>query len=142
MTGGFDLSVVCLLGDYIQEQVRKILKSKFPSEEESDSWDCANQPIGTSILIKTDFDKIKYLCHTPTMEFARNIQGKPNIYMAMNSILYEILKHNQSCLPCQKIEIIVIPFLGTGFGELSFDESAKQMSDAYKFYAENYPDYY
>lgn len=160
MTGGFDLSVVGLLGDDIQKKVRGVLSEKFPSGEstDEDDWDYAMQPIGTSILIKTESSIVPYLCHTPTMEYVRNITGKPNVYMAMNSILFEILKHNEKCLKTHSpstddnkniytkipgyINTVVMPFLGTGFGELTYAESAEQMISAYRFFTEHYPQYF
>jgi len=145
LSGGFDLSIVGIFGDQIQSNLRRVLRKKFPSNEINDknAWDCANQPIGTSILIETQSPVAKYLCHTPTMEYARGIVGKPNVYMAMNSILYEIYKHNMECLKSHKsrknyIRSVIIPFLGTGFGELTYEESAKQISCAYKYFKENH----
>ncbi len=151
MSGGFDICVIDLLGSELQDRIFERLKEKFPAHgDRLDSWDGANQPIGTSLLIQTlsrNEAMPVYLCHTPTMEFARRIQGRPNIYMAMNSILFELLKHNQSCLKLHdpvltKIETVVLPFLGTGFGELSYEEASSQMTSAYQFFKVNYPYYF
>lgn len=145
LSGGFDLSIINVFGAEIQKNLWDYLKKRYPSENVNDnSWDCSDQPIGTSILIKTGTKIAKYLCHTPTMEFARKIQDKPNVYMAMNSVLYEILKHNTSCAHSYSshknyIKTVVIPFMGTGFGELSYEESAKQMYHAYHYFKTNYP---
>ena len=145
MTGGFDVSVVDLFGEQIQKRVRDLLRKKYPSDDQLDdqSWDSANQPIGTSILVETGSVIAKYLCHTPTMESVKSIKDKPNVYMAMNSILYEVLKHNKARRPqSEYINTVILPFLGTGFGELTYDESAKQMRSAFVFYKENYPEYF
>src|SRR6476646_2682069 len=50
LTGGFDLNI---FGDQIHCDLRDVLKRKFPSREinSKNAWDCANQPIGTSILV-------------------------------------------------------------------------------------------
>ena len=79
------------------------------------------------------------------MEVVRQIKGQPNIYMAMNSILYEIYKHNSKCLKIANhkykyIKTVVLPFLGTGFGELSYEDSANQMMWSYTYFVKHYPD--
>lgn len=141
MTGGFDLSIVILLGDNIQSIINKTLNLLYPNPNKYDdnSWDTAQQPIGTSIIVPTGSNIFTYLCYTPTMEFVRSIVGKPNVYMAMNSALYEIYKHN-NVKNNKMIKLIVVPFLGTGFGSLSHDEAARQMSIAYDYFHNNYPD--
>jgi O-acetyl-ADP-ribose deacetylase (regulator of RNase III) len=151
MSGGFDICVIDLLGEDLQARVFQILKAKFPSfDSESSTWDGANQPVGTSIIIPTlcsDTALPTYLCHTPTMECARGIVGKPNVYMAMTSILFEILNHNQRCLKSTKtsdsqIQSVVLPFMGTGFGEMSYDETCSQIASAYKFFKVTYPQFF
>ena len=135
-----------IFGNQIQERLRLELELRFPSRE-SDSngtWDGARQPIGTSILIKTNSPFCNYLCHTPTMICARAIKKDPNVYIGMTSALYEIYKHNSKCSKLPRlnkyyINSVVLPFLGTGFGQLTFHESAKQMKQAYYFFKSQYP---
>lgn len=141
MTGGFDLSVIELLGPQFQSKLTKLISSLYPNPHQYDpnSWDSGFQPLGTSLIIPTENDRFTYLCHTPTMECAKSIKSTPNVYMAMNSILYELYKHNINKNCKSKIKTVVLPCLGTGFGQLSYDESFKQMCIAYAYFRQSYP---
>lgn len=94
----------------------------------------------------TNCPHFSYLCHAsticPTMETVKDIGDQLAVDMAMNSILYEIFRHNRKCSKLKSttavyINTIVIPYLGTG---LTYQESAKQMSSAYLFFNNQYPD--
>lgn len=139
MTGGFDLDIVILLGENIQSRINQTLNLLFPNPNKYDenSWDNAQQPIGTSVIVPINSNIFDYLCYTPTMEFVRSIVDKPNVYMAMNSALYALYKHNNN-RDNKKIKLVVLPFLGTGFGHLSYDDAAKQMSSAYSYFHKNH----
>ena len=145
MTGGFDLSVVLYFGDQIQDKIRKIIRDHYPSPERIRNksykeWDAGFMPIGNSVLIETDH---RYVCYTPTMETANHQIGKmPNVYMAMNSALNTIYRHNIKCRKSKErpIRKVILCPMGTGFGGLSYRESARQMKHAYDFFHKSYPD--
>lgn len=122
MDGGVDLAITRYFGTDLQDRVQQHIIDKFLGE----------QPVGTSIIVETNHDKLPFLAHTPTMRVPLNIQHTDNVYLAMWSMLLAVRQHNE--ISDQKINIVACPGLGTGYGQMPFTEAARQMALAYKNY--------
>src|SRR5690606_36896637 len=72
MDGGVDLAITRFFGIELQERVQQHILDKFLGE----------QPVGTSIIVETDYEKRPFLAHTPTMRVPLNIQHTDNVYLA------------------------------------------------------------
>lgn len=122
MDGGVDLAIIRFFGVELQARVQQHILDKFLGE----------QPVGTSIIIETNYEKRPFLAHTPTMRVPLNIQHTDNVYLAMWSMLLAVRQHNE--ISERKINIIACPGLGTGYGRMPFTEAARQMALAYNNY--------
>lgn len=92
------------------------------------------QPVGTAFLIETGDESLPFVCHAPTMRVPGNIEGTDKVYSATWAALLAIQAHNVRAE--RRIETIALPAKGTGFGGVSFDESARQMAAAYRRFLE------
>ena len=128
MDGGVDLAITNYFGEQLMERVQKRIISEFLGE----------QPVGTSIIVGTNHKEHPFLAHTPTMRVPMNISHTDNVYLAMWAMLVAVHNHNQ--MAEQRIESVVCPGLGTGYGRVPFKEAARQMAIAYKHYL-NPPQY-
>jgi len=124
MDGGVDLAISEYFGWDLMKRVQKRIIDEFLGE----------QPVGTSIIVETDHEDHPFLAHTPTMRVPMNISHTDNIYLAMWAMLVAVHNHNQTSE--RKIDSVVCPGLGTGYGRVPFREAARQMSVAYKHYLE------
>ena len=66
------------------------------------------------------------------MRVPGSIEGTDKVYAATWAAILAVLAHNRSSK--QRIETVAFPAMGTGFGGVSFDEAARQMSAAYRHY--------
>ncbi len=129
MDGGLDLLIRNYFGMELQIRVQEKIKKEFFSE----------QPVGTSMIVRTGHSKHPFLAHTPTMRIPKNISKTDNVYFAMYAMLCAVAKHNQE--NNQKIQKVLCPGLGTGAGYVPVTIAAEQMELAYKnFY--NPPRFY
>jgi len=122
MDGGVDLAISLYFGWQLMERVQKRILNEFLGE----------QPVGTSIIVGTNHKDHPFLAHTPTMRVPMNISHTDNVYNAMWAMLLAVHNHNQTNE--HKIEAVVCPGLGTGYGKMPFREAARQMSLAYAHY--------
>lgn len=122
MDGGVDLAISQYFGWGLMKRVQKRIINEYLGE----------QPVGTSIIVGTDHKDHPFLAHTPTMRVPMNISHTDNVYLAMWAMLVAVHNHNQTNE--HKINIVVCPGLGTGYGRMPFREAARQMSVAYKHY--------
>lgn len=109
---------------------RQVLKHSF-DELFKDSTQSI-LPVGEAMLTPlTDYERYEtcYLVSAPTMEYPMNIEGTDNPYRAFLATL-NIIKENKDF----NITTLVCPGLGTGVGNVSADESAKQIFDALNDY--------
>lgn len=85
-------------------------------------------PIGQAIITPlTEYEKYNtcYIITAPTMEYPTNIEGTNNPYRAFLACL-NIIKDNKDL----GITTLVCPGLGTGVGNVSPDESVRQIFEA------------
>lgn len=122
MDGGVDLAISHYFGWQLMERVQKRIINEYLGE----------QPVGTSFIIATNHEHHPFLAHTPTMRVPMNISHTDNVDNAMWAMLVTVHNHNQ--INEQKINTVVCPGLGTGYGKVPFRESARQMALAYKHY--------
>lgn len=122
MDGGMDQAITNYFGNQLQERVQGHIIKEFYGE----------QPVGTSFLIETNNDKIKYLAHTPTMRVPKIIKDTDNVYRATKATLIAIEKYDK------EINTVALPAFGAGVGKVHPVNVAYQMSLAMKHF-ENPP---
>lgn len=122
MTAGIDAVVVEAFGEQLMKRVQHRIMSDYYGE----------QPVGTAFVIDTRHAAIPFLVHAPTMRVPGSIEGTDKVYAATWAALLAIQSHNATAE--RKIETAALPALGTGFGGVPFDEAARQMAVAYRYY--------
>lgn len=119
MDGGMDAAIIRFFGRSLEERVQKYILEDYLGE----------QPIGTSLIVKTEHPKHPFLAHTPTMRVPMKIQGTDIPYVAMWAMLLAVRQYNKT-YP-NSINSVVCPGLGTGIGQVPYTEAARQMALAY-----------
>jgi O-acetyl-ADP-ribose deacetylase (regulator of RNase III) len=122
MTAGIDAVVVERFGEQIMREVQLRILSDYFGE----------QPVGTAFVIPTGDPRIPFLCHAPTMRVPGSIDGTEEVYQATFAALVAVFHHNRT--NDRKIETVALPAMGTGFGQVKFDEAARQMAVAYRWF--------
>eukprot|EP01084_Bolivina_argentea_P002804 5203_1 len=119
MDHGFDRSVCKVLSgenDKIETRMQKQILDRYHGE----------QPIGTCIIIETANPNTKYFAHAPTRRINYSIKGTDNIYLAMKAICNEVRIWNEGNSEDNQIRNVLLTGLGTFYGAVSPDESARQ----------------
>lgn len=124
MTAGIDAAVVRRFGDGLMARVQQEVMSCYFGE----------QPVGTAFIVPTEEPALPFVCHAPTMRVPGSIEGTDKVYVATWAALLAIHAHNQ--VSDQRIEVVAMPAMGTGFGGVPFDEAARQMAVAYRHFLE------
>lgn len=128
MTAGIDAAVVAFHGDALMERVQRRIVDEYLGE----------QPVGTCFIEPTGTPGYPFLAHAPTMRIPGPIDGTDAVYRAAWAALLSIYHHNAVIRRGEsdesEIVTVAMPALGTGFGEVPFDEAARQMAAAYRFY--------
>jgi O-acetyl-ADP-ribose deacetylase (regulator of RNase III) len=119
MTAGIDAAVVAHCGVNLMQRVQREIIDRYRGE----------QPIGTAFVLETGRPEIPYLAHAPTMRIPGSIDGTDKVYAATWASL--LAAHHFAAQP---IRTICFPAMGTGFGQISFDEAARQMAVAWRHY--------
>ncbi|MCP5095766.1 MAG: phage tail protein [Chloroflexi bacterium] len=122
MDGGVDAAITRFFGRQLQDRVQRYILDHFLGE----------QPVGTSLIIKTNHEKHPFLAHTPTMRVPLPISRTDNVYLAMWAMLLAIRQHNLT--NPQIINTVACPGLGTATGDVPYDEAARQMALAYRHF--------
>jgi O-acetyl-ADP-ribose deacetylase (regulator of RNase III) len=120
MTAGIDAAVVRRFGEGLMQQVQHRIMDEFFGE----------QPVGTAFVLPTGDPHLPFLCHAPTMRVPGNIEGTDKVYAATWAALLAVQAHNRTA--GERIEVVALPAMGTGFGGVSFGEAARQMAVAYR----------
>ncbi|HJZ58315.1 MAG TPA: macro domain-containing protein [Gemmataceae bacterium] len=124
MTAGIDAAVIRRFGEELMQRVQHRIMDQFFGE----------QPVGTAFVVPTGDPQLPFIVHAPTMRVPGNIEGSDKVYTATWAALLAVQAHNASS--DQKIEVVALPAMGTGFGGVPFDEAARQMAVAYRHYLE------
>jgi O-acetyl-ADP-ribose deacetylase (regulator of RNase III) len=121
MDGGVDLAISNYFGSELQTRVQSFIIDNYNGE----------QPVGTSFIIETNHPNHAFLAHTPTMRVPMPINDTDNVYQAMKAMLQAVKSFNAEG---ERIKTVVCPGLGTATGRVPFEEAARQMELAYRYY--------
>lgn len=124
MTAGIDAAVIRRFGEGLMGQVQHRIMDEFFGE----------QPVGTAFVLPTGDPSLPFLCHAPTMRVPGSIEGTDKVYTATWAALLAVQAHNRA--GGQRIEVVALPAMGTGFGGVPFGEAARQMAVAYRHFLE------
>lgn len=124
MNAGIDAAVIRFHGEALMHQIQYRILDEYLGE----------QPIGTSFIQETGNVDYPYVAHTPTMRVPGSIRGTDKVYCAAWAALLAIYQHNVSSPADRKIDTVVFPALGAGFGGVEPSEVARQMACAYQHY--------
>ncbi len=124
MTAGIDAAVVRFFGEELMHLVQQRIRDDFFGE----------QPVGTAFIVPTGNPQRPFLAHAPTMRVPGGIDGTDKVYSATWAAFLAVHAHNLAAE--EKIEVVVLPAMGTGFGGVSPSEAARQMATAYRHYLE------
>lgn len=122
MNAGIDAAVTAYFGPQIMARVQHRIMDEYLGE----------QPAGTAFLLETGDQRVRYLCHAPTMRVPGCIEGTDKIYAATWASLLAVYQHNVTA--AEKIQTVAFPAFGTGFGGVPASEAARQMAVAYQHY--------
>jgi O-acetyl-ADP-ribose deacetylase (regulator of RNase III) len=122
MDGGVDAAITQYFGYELEERVQKRILDEFLGE----------QPVGTSIIVETNYPKHPYIAHTPTMRVPMDIARTDNVYLAMWAMLLAVRQHNLKFE--RQIKIVACPGLGTATGHVPYRQAARQMALAYEHF--------
>ena len=124
MNAGIDAAVIQVHGKALMKQIQDRILNDYLGE----------QPIGTSFIQPTGNEKFPYIAHTPTMHVPGNIEGTDKVYVATWAALLAVYHHNVANDEDKKIQSVVFPAMGAGFGGVPYREVARQMAAAYQHY--------
>lgn len=122
MSAGIDAAVVRRFGEPLMQRVQHQILDQYFGE----------QPIGTAFILPTDEPTLPFIAHAPTMRVPGSIEGTDQIYRATWAALLAVQAHNQ--VASRRIDVVTFPAMGTGFGQVPFTESARQMAVAYRHF--------
>ncbi len=123
MNAGIDAAVVHFHGEDLMKRIQFRIMDEYLGE----------QPIGTSFIESTGNPNYPYVAHTPTMRVPGSIQGTDKVYAATWAALLAVYRHNVASQD-NKINSVVFPAMGAGFGGVPYREVARQMAVAYTHY--------
>lgn len=124
MNAGIDAAVIRFHGEELMKRVQYRIMDEYLGE----------QPIGTSFIEATENPEYPFVAHTPTMRVPGSIEGTDKVYSATWAALLAVYRHNTSRDSERKIDSVVFPAMGAGFGGVPYSEVARQMSVAYEHY--------
>ena len=122
MDGGVDAAITEFFGVSLMARVQRRILDEYLGE----------QPVGTSLIVKTGHPKHPFIAHTPTMRVPMDISGTDKVYLAMWAMLLAVRAHNGGAH--RPIQIVACPGLGTGTGGVPYSEAARQMALAYRHF--------
>lgn len=123
MNAGIDAAVICVHGEHLMKRIQFRIMDEYLGE----------QPIGTSFIEATGNSNYPYVAHTPTMRVPGSIEGTDKVYAATWAALLCVYRHNVAN-PDRRINSVVFPAMGAGFGGVPYSEVARQMAVAYEHY--------
>lgn len=124
MNAGIDAAVIRFHGEDLMKRIQHRIMDEYLGE----------QPIGTSFIEATGNPEFPYVAHTPTMRVPGSISGTDKVYSATWAALIAVYRHNADPTTETKIDSVVFPAMGAGFGGVPYSEVARQMSVAYRHY--------
>lgn len=122
MNAGIDAVVIRFHGEALMRRIQFRIMDEYLGE----------QPIGTSFIESTGNPDYPFIAHSPTMRVPGSIEGTDKVYVATWASLITIYRFK--ALKQGKIDTVVFPAMGAGFGGVPFREVARQMAAAYRHY--------
>ncbi|MDB5336296.1 MAG: Appr-p processing enzyme family protein [Planctomycetaceae bacterium] len=122
MNAGIDAAVIHFHGEDLMRRIQYRIMDTYLGE----------QPIGTSFIEPTGNPQYPFVAHSPTMRVPGSISGTDKVYAATWASLLAVYQHNVSSE--DKIDSVVFPAMGAGFGGVPYLEVARQMAVAYRHY--------
>lgn len=122
MNAGIDAAVVNFHGVDLMKRIQFRIFDEYLGE----------QPIGTALIEPTGNADYPFVAHTPTMRVPGSIEGTDKIYVATWAAFLAVYRHN--LVSEAKIQSLVFPAMGAGFGGVPYSEVARQMAAAYRHY--------
>ncbi len=122
MEGGLDLKISQQLGWDVQERLQAVIRSRHHGE----------LPVGCAEIMETEHIRIPYVISAPTMRTPMVLENSVNVYLSLRAALL-LVKHGcfESGEPvADKVEVIAVPGMGGGTGQLPWDIIARQMKAA------------
>jgi O-acetyl-ADP-ribose deacetylase (regulator of RNase III) len=119
MDGGIDLSLRNYFGMQLQDKVKDYIFDNFNGE----------QPVGTSFIIETNYQKHPFVAHTPIMRVPMKINNTDDIYRAMYAMLNAVNNHNKTHVDI--IKSVACCGLGASTGKVNPYYVSGMMSTAY-----------
>ncbi|QDT89621.1 macro domain-containing protein [Gimesia algae] len=125
MNAGIDAAVIHFHGVELMQRIQHRILDEYLGE----------QPIGTSFIESTGNPDYPFVAHSPTMRVPGSISGTDKVYAATWASLLAVYQHSvRQTDETQKINTVVFPAMGAGFGGVPFKEVARQMAVAYAHY--------
>lgn len=122
MTAGIDAAVVDFHGEALMTAVQDRIRNHYLGE----------QPVGTAFVVPTGTPHRPFVVHAPTLRLPGSIAGTDHVYTATWAALLAVYRHNVDAE--RPIRTVFAPALGTGFGAVPFDDSARQMAAAWRHF--------
>jgi O-acetyl-ADP-ribose deacetylase (regulator of RNase III) len=126
VTGGIEAAIIRFFDEDLKDRIRAHIYEVYSGE----------QPVGTSLIVKTGNPEHPYVAHTPLMRVPMPVAMTDHVYLAMWAMLHAIRAHNRSVPDDQKIQRVVCPGFCTITGRITPDEAARQMALAYRNFVE------
>jgi O-acetyl-ADP-ribose deacetylase (regulator of RNase III) len=120
MTGGIDRDI-CKINDTIKNKVSLHVNKSIYMDMDNKPY----VPVGLCEPVKIN-EHLTILI-VPTMKHPKDITGTNNVFLAFNSILIYLKSYYSN----HHNTVIACPCLGTGIGNMSADDSAKQILHAF-----------
>ncbi len=122
MSAGFDAAVIRIAGAQLEARVQDRIASDYLGE----------QPVGTAFVIDAKCATFPHLVHAPTMRTPGCIRGTDKVYTSTWASLLAIYNFNRRSEEHSrpKINRVLLPLMGAGFGRVEPSESARQMAAA------------
>lgn len=114
MDGGIDADFHRYFGEDVEKRVREAIGRRVEGY----------LPIGASLVVPTGSKHIPYMIVAPTM-LAPEAIGSENCYRALRAVLRVATAHEEVG------RAVYCPGLGTGVGQVSPHEAAREMAQAY-----------
>ncbi len=130
MDGGIDAHI----NNYLNEDKTYKEFIKMIQLQLSKKVNSLQQP-GSAILLESNCSKCPYIIHSPTMQVPSIINNKEIIYWCIFNILSLVQLHNEQNV--NKINTVCMPGMGTGCGNLPYEDFVKLLGLAYKHFKQN-----
>lgn len=89
------------------------------------------QPIGTCLSVGSFGKSVPMLYHIPTMRFPMDVSHTNNAYMAMKSLILQVIKDEEEYQIYGNVDEIIVPIFCGGYGHMPTYQALWQMNLAW-----------